>query len=520
MVNLDGNISLQDSMVTGNRSQVIILSDTLSKPSGSPTLTVRGTMITGNDDALAIDARHTTLEITDSELVNKGGGIELLGADAVLSGVRIAGSDPLNSARDVGGGIKAWESSLEIRDSEIIQNISTDYGGGIRFINQQPSPVTLTIFDSTLAENQAGFDLDPLPQTSDVLGGGLYALGGNVHITRSTFQNNMADRGGGAALWNEMDELTSVTIDHSTFTGNLARQTAERGGGGIFSRVPELNIENSRIEENQAQGVGGGIHIQNGVVRIALSTITGNNASSGGGVYIGNASSPATLGLHVSETTIGGNQATDGDGHGGGGLLIRSNTVEITESAITNNHSAAGGGGLAEIPFLDLRVFPQIILENATISGNRAQFGGGMVIRGNLSLNHVTLAANQAQNEGGGIHLMHRYSPRLEVTNSILAGNTSGVSGAENCFPPSLGRGSHSIEDRDTCGFSSTSALVNTDPLLEPLGENGGPTLTHTLGPGSPAVDTAIGKSCPARDQRGVHRPQGESCDIGAVEQR
>ena len=76
------------------------------------------------------------------------------------------------------------------------------------------------------------------------------------------------------------------------------------------------------------------------------------------------------------------------------------------------------------------------------------------------------------------------------------------------------------IDDGTSCNFNAVADQTNSDPLLGSLTNNGGPTLTMEPGAGSPAIDQADSSACPSTDQRGVSRPQGPRCDIGAVERR
>ena len=76
----------------------------------------------------------------------------------------------------------------------------------------------------------------------------------------------------------------------------------------------------------------------------------------------------------------------------------------------------------------------------------------------------------------------------------------------------------HNLDSDNTCNLSSVGDLPNTDPLLGPLQDNGGPTETHALLPESPAIDAGDNAACPSTDQRGIIRPQGSACDIGAFE--
>ena len=139
---------------------------------------------------------------------------------------------------------------------------------------------------------------------------------------------------------------------------------------------------------------------------------------------------------------------------------------------------------------------------------------------GTSVLTHVTMVANSATKGagagssypslGGGIYLS---GGKVYVRNSILSSNTPGG----NCSGTLMDDGKNLSSDA-TCAFSAPGSLNNTDPQLRPLGAYGGPTLTLAPGPGSPAIDAANPAFCLPTDQRGVPRPQGAGCDIGAVE--
>jgi hypothetical protein len=131
-----------------------------------------------------------------------------------------------------------------------------------------------------------------------------------------------------------------------------------------------------------------------------------------------------------------------------------------------------------------------------------------------VDISYSTFSGNSA-NIGGGIEIS---VGTLNVANSILADNTPG----NNCNG-TINDGGHNLEDADTCGFSGDS-LFDTDPLLAPLDDNGGPTWTHALMQGSPAIDSADPANCPSTDQRGAPRPfdgDGDGaavCDRGSFE--
>ncbi len=98
---------------------------------------------------------------------------------------------------------------------------------------------------------------------------------------------------------------------------------------------------------------------------------------------------------------------------------------------------------------------------------------------------------------------------------SIVAGGV-GTPGFENCSGKGIESAGHNIDSLDQCTFKAGGDKVNTNPLLAALADNGGPTATMAIGPESPAIDA--GDACPPTDQRGVARPQGSACDIGAFE--
>jgi hypothetical protein len=124
-------------------------------------------------------------------------------------------------------------------------------------------------------------------------------------------------------------------------------------------------------------------------------------------------------------------------------------------------------------------------------------------------LTYTTVASNTANTAGGGIH---RAGGTVLLQDSIVAYNS-----ANNCNTALTSNG-HNLEDANTCGFVATGDQQNTDPLLGPLAESGG-TLVHPLLVGSPAIDEGLClPGVTTVDQRGVTRPQGYACDIGAYE--
>jgi hypothetical protein len=217
--------------------------------------------------------------------------------------------------------------------------------------------------------------------------------------------------------------------------------------------------------------------------------------------------------------------------------FVPNNTLTLTLSQSTVSHNTVGGdefqvgngGGVYIVNGLATIV-------NSTLSGNQANgtgdtsgFGGGVAtfgLRGaaGATLINSTIADNSAVTGGGGVaNFRVILSTSTTFENTIVAGN-SAPNGA-SCFNDSgtlISQG-HNLEDNNTCNFTAPTDLPNTNPLLALLADNGGATQTHALLPGSPAIDAGSNPTCNAApvngvDQRGVARPQGPSCDIGAYE--
>jgi hypothetical protein len=157
-------------------------------------------------------------------------------------------------------------------------------------------------------------------------------------------------------------------------------------------------------------------------------------------------------------------------------------------------------------------------VHNSTFSNNSANGGGGIAFlsteEGTGTVHNSTFSGNSTFGTGGGIW----NGGTLTLVNTILANSTSGGDCFNDDGSTLIPKGVNLVQD-GSCGASADPAHFRTgDPLLGPLANNGGPTQTHALLVGSPAIDAAEDSLCPATDQRGVARPQGAKCDIGAFE--
>ena len=313
----------------------------------------------------------------------------------------------------------------------------------------------------------------------------------NVTINGASASTTIID---GADL-DRVFHIVSGTVGISGVTVQNGNEGAT-GGGGIYNYVGTLTLTDSAVSSNTATW-GGGIYNQFGTLAVTDSTFSGNPAGGHGGGIFNNA--VAT----VTDSTFSGNSA----GGVGGGIYSNYNTT-ITNSTLTGNTAGAGGGIYMN--------YNTLTITNSTFSGNTASStGGGISVRdyyGNLNrttITNSTLTGNTA-GAGGGIY----NGDTLTLQNTVVANSPSGG----DCSGTVTSSG-YNIAGDATCVFTAAGDLQNTNPLLGPLAQNGGPTQTHALLAGSPAIDTGS-PDCPppAADQRGVARPQGPDCDIGAFE--
>jgi hypothetical protein len=219
----------------------------------------------------------------------------------------------------------------------------------------------------------------------------------------------------------------------------------------------------------------------------------------------------------------------DGTGHavqisGSGCRAFRVDGGSVTLRALTMSNGSGwhGGGGIANRGSLTL--------ENCTLSGNRAfyllgGYGGGIANYGSLTLENCTFAGNHAGDmmlgEGGGI--WNRGS--LTVRNCTFSGNSAALGGGiyndggtVNLYNTIIANSPH--DDYQGAISINDHNLIGGNPLLGPLADNGGPTQTMALRSGSPAIDAGNDATSLATDQRGIARPRGAHCDIGAFESR
>jgi len=250
---------------------------------------------------------------------------------------------------------------------------------------------------------------------------------------------------------------TTLELDHVT----IANSSASYSGGGFYSQSGTTTIDGCIFDANTAPSGNGGAMDDNGaVVNISNSTFTGNSASGAGGAIF----------------------------YAGASISAIDATVTITNSTFTDN-TGNDGGAISNFRGMALT------LDYVTVSGN---------------------TATDAINFGGAVYV--DWNGTLSVSNSIIAANTRG-----DCYKGghiSLGTPPGSLTDAgyNWFGDKTCNGTADGDPKLGSLTDNGGLTLTMAPLGGSPVIDAANCEVGVPTDQRGVARPQGIGCDIGAVE--
>ncbi len=314
-----------------------------------------------------------------------------------------------------------------------------------------------------------------------------HVVSGTVTIKGVTIRGGSVSGDGGGAV--RIESGQSLTLNDSLLANSQA--ISRTTGGGIYN-LGALALNNVTLSSNTANNVGGGIY-NGGIATLTNVTLSGNSASC---------------------TSLSFNNFCSGSGGGiaNNGTLTLTNVTFSDNSAVCNPFGwtcsgsgggiVNGGGGVAAT------------LTNVTFSGNSALCfgsgcvggGGGIANSATLTLTNVTLSGNSASN-GGGIY---KSGGSMTFINTIVANSLSG----SNCNTP-IG-GNSNLSSDGTCNFGAGRDNINV--MLGPLANNGGPTLTHMLLPGSPAIDFGTNTGCPAADQRGASRPIGTTCDVGAVE--
>jgi CSLREA domain-containing protein len=489
----DGQCTLREAITAAN-------TDTASGSTAGECLAGSGA------DTITLPARTYTLTITGKGEDNNATGDLDITSDITING---AGSD-----------------------FTTIQAGTTDSNGVDRVFNLVNGSGTLTLNGVTVRHGRAtgAHGGDP-----DSWGGGVLNDRGTLSIENSTLSGNWGEYVGGAVN----NSYGTVNVDNSILSSN----SAGSHGGGVYNRGT-LNIENSTLSDNSASRDGGGVDNYRGTVSINNSTLSGNYARTlGGGVsnFYGT--------MNINNSTISGNSG--GYNCGGGVYNYLSGTLSIESSAISDNSTSTRGGGVCNDGTASIK--------NSAISGNSAgSWGGGVHNQdGTMSIENSTLSANTADRFGGAVSLqdgtvevaystitdnaanydeevsygraggIYTNGGAVTFKSTILSGNFGAGLIYDDCNANYGGtfssQGYNLVGDGTGCPANGTTDQVTNYPELIFLADSNGDTQTRALLSSSPALNNIpLGENgCGLgghSDQRGVLRPVGETCDIGAYE--
>jgi hypothetical protein len=470
---------------------------------GEITASINDTTISENG-ASGMYSNNTHLSLTRVAVTKNKGGLNIDAGSLNLTQCVIA--DNTNDTMP-GGIFFAFGDHLTIADSVIQRNTVTGAGpfaGGIVIWD-----TTAFLYHTTISENTG--------PTS----GGIYIGSGTVHLIGSTLTKNRGDDAGGVYV-SSGSGLTALSVESGTWIGksgegNIANIAGEgaKFGGGIYSQSP-VHVQDSYVEGNSGAGIQMDIPTIGTDLQILRSHIRNNSRA---GLYALNAN------LTLYDGTVMGN--------GAGGIKMNGGSLTLFRSTVSNNYMPGAGGGVSAENLTGAEIRDTAIsgnvadsvgggayfalgggtnrLSNVTISGNRSGLSGGglTVAGGSMNLNNVTVARNTAP-EWAGLNS----EGSITITNSLLAENSGGNCGGAGIISST----GHNLDDGTLCGFASPGDLSGLPANLGPLQDNGGTTSTHALLAGSPALESGDDATCLPADQRGIIRPQGLHCDIGAYE--
>ncbi len=456
-----------------------------------------------------------------------------------------------------GGGI--YNAGILTLTQSTVYNNQADKGGGILNI---PGGV-LTLVDSTVTSNTARLDYGGGVYNAGVLylidsvleknftpefGGGLYNQDGGWAIVDSgLISGNISGSpavngiGHGGGLYNDGQLIMTDTQVISNFAKNVA--AAFSNGTTGVGTLTVVTFERNQAGTNGLGATGGGLEVR-GRLTLDRVAILSNTAEIIGGVYIEGTNTVLTM----THSRIAGNVAT---GMSGGLYIPLQGKAIIQDSVFLSNTCADNGGGIYNHGTLEL--------SGSLLSGNQSNNGGAINNQGSATLVNSTLSGNLASNEGGGIYDENSHSNLLlnnvtivnnlanadanatgqggglrvvtgtiTVYNTLIAQNSDwGVLNRPDCSGPLTSLTYSLIQNLSGCTLpiSATGNITGQVAQIGPLKDNGGATWTHALLPNSPALNAGrpytsalVLNNCRPTDQRGVARPIGSRCDIGAFE--
>jgi CSLREA domain-containing protein len=512
------------------------------------TVTIVGVTITGGATqvgATGADKVPPPMDVTagDGGPGEPGGGIRNAGTltldDAVIAGNAAGDGGRGGNARGEDGQFNQTIRGFDAGGGSGGDGGAGGAGGGIFDTGM------LTLVDVTVTGNLAGSGGHGGAGTGGNGGGSGTAAGGNAGFGAG---GNGGDGGAGGGIAEA--SRGALTVEDSSVSGNTAGAGGDGGLGGGGAGGPSAGSPGTGGPGSSGSGGGGGAGGRGGGISAADPFVVTGSLSQGdtAGRGGGGGSGTGGPGGGVSGTFGTGGGASTGMGGGGGsggdGGAISASMLSATNVTVTGDSAGAGGAG-GSAAAGDGGGAPDSGGRGGTSFGGRGAGGGdggGIWVAGpgTSAILQATIASNLAGAGGAGGAATsgqggHGTTPGTAGTansgtpggpgNAGATGSAAGASAtlrnsivASNSIPGCAGTvtgGGHDIAFPDSACPGS-----GVDPLLEPLADNGGPTETMALGARSPALDAvpSTGAGCPPTDQRGVRRPQGLACDIGALE--
>ena len=435
-------IAFDQNVFTGEDINLIRLTQgelTITESLSIDGTSVGGVVITGDrlgNDAIFSANGTTNLGGTsaiglrdNSRVLTFAGPLDNTGprGDLTLTNLTITGGRTTADDSDGGGILFLSNDTLTLNDTLIIGNSTAGNSSDGGGVSTNTGSIAL--IDSIVSGNESASD-----------GGGIRTDSGSVSLIRTALSGNISGNNGGGIV----TVSGSVSLNRGYLFGNTSGDTSDGSGGAIFTSAGSISLTNSAIGNNTTAENGGGIRTSSGSVSLINSTLNNNTTTNefgdGGAIYTDSGS------VSLTNSTLSGNTAT-GSGSSGGGIRSLVGDISLTNSTITGN-SAASAGGIVTFIYSDNTT----TVTNSIIAGNMSDTGNPDLRR----------APNQS----------------LDVNFSLIGDNT--------------GTGLAEAQTADSNGnfIGSVYGSGIIDPLLGPLTNNGGPTLTHALLPGSLAIDS------------------------------
>ncbi|HMO01709.1 MAG TPA: right-handed parallel beta-helix repeat-containing protein [Oligoflexia bacterium] len=481
--------------------------------------------------------------IKDSDISNSVaasyGGLAIIGdGNVTIEGTTISNS--VASTGSVGGlTVIKGTGDVTIKNSVITENSSTTSSIGGLFVSLTNG--SFRSYQSEISNNHS----------HTAIGGmyvGVLSSGNSIEIDSTTIKNNRSITSSYGGMYLSTNNA-NISINNSNLSNNSATTEAGLGYVNITAAPGEFSLTNSTISKNTALGGNyGGIYAQT-ISKITVSgSIFSENLSAaaiGAGMF---SASNGSVVFTNNNTYL--NNAVSSVG-GIGIAANNSGSILVENSSFTNNISSsssvgallvqkAGGSGATTVrrslfaknvaisgsAFLVMTSATEATLENSTVSENTGVLFGATVFESpNTTIRNNTFVKNKVSfapvNPASLISSVA--TTNTTVVGNIFDGDASVVHCGNSGGATTVSAGNNIINNTSCFGNVALGDLQNTDPQLQALANNGGPTLTHAIFPGSPAIDK-FSAGCPANDQRGVARPQDGNgdgsalCDVGAYE--